>query len=142
MLLDSAEQFGQALDNLHHTERMTEETVRDPVIATAAAVKLFETCFEQSWRAMKGILEEHGYTGAATGSPRQIIQLAYRAGLISDEAGWLTMLNSRRVAAHTYSEETAAEVIASVPEYVRLFEALRSRMQDWLPADEAEKSPL
>lgn len=141
VLWDSAEQFGRTLDNLHRTENITADTVKDPVIAVAASVKLFETCFEQSWRAMKGILEEHGYPEAASGSPRQIIRLAYKVNLIDDEAGWLSMLNARRLAAHTYNEETAQAVVASLPDHIRLFEALRAALPAWLPADGPDADP-
>lgn len=116
--------------------------MKDPVIAVAASVKLFETCFEKSWRAMKAILEEHGYPEASSGSPRQIIQLAYKVDLIDDEAGWLSMLNARRLAAHTYDEETADAVIAPLPGHIRLFEALRAAIPNWLPASGPDKLSL
>lgn len=133
ILLDSTEQFEKALSNLHHVETITDDTVRDPIIALAASVSLFQTCFEQSWRAMKAVLEEQGYAEAASGSPRQIIQLAYRARLIQDEAGWLAMLQARRTSAHVYNENAAESIVAALPEFIRLFEVLRTELQRLKP---------
>lgn len=129
ILLDNTEQFEKALSNLHHVETITDDTVKDPVIALAASVGLFETCFEQSWRAMKTVLEEQGHAAAVSGSPRQIIQLACRAKLIQDEAGWLAMLQARRLSAHVCDENAAKSVVAGLPKFTTLFEALRSELQ-------------
>lgn len=131
ILMDSTDAFTCALDNLHHVEGISAQTVQDPVIALAACVNLFTTCFEQSWRAMKGVLEEHGYPEAASGSPRQIIQLACKAGLITDGTGWLSMLKAR-LAAHTYNEDTACAIAERTPEFIMLFEALRTALPGWL----------
>ena len=46
-------------------------------------VGLYEICFEQSWKAMKEILENYGYAEGATGSPRAILKTAYKAGMNS-----------------------------------------------------------
>ena len=64
-------------------------------------VGLYEICFEQSWKAMKELLENFGYAEGATGSPRTILKTAYKAGMISDEELWLDALVSRNnVATH------------------------------------------
>ncbi len=55
-------------------------------------VGLFEVCFEQSWKAMKEILEKNGFAESQTGSPRQILKTAYQAGMIRDEDLWLSAL--------------------------------------------------
>ena len=44
-------------------------------------VGLFEVCFEQSWKAMKELLEENGFTESRTGSPKMILKTAYQAGM-------------------------------------------------------------
>lgn len=45
-------------------------------------VALFKICFEQSWKAMKEVLEYNGFEEGATGSPRQILKTAFKEGLI------------------------------------------------------------
>ena len=37
-------------------------------VVLSGLVSLFQICFEQSWKAMKDILERHGYAESATGS--------------------------------------------------------------------------
>ena len=39
-------------------------------------VGLYEVCFEQSWKAMKEILEYNGFAEGRTGSPKQILKTA------------------------------------------------------------------
>lgn len=53
-------------------------------VEISGMVALYSICFEQSWKAMKEILEINGYAESSTGSPRSILKLAYSAGIISD----------------------------------------------------------
>lgn len=80
-------------------------------VEIAGIVGLYEICFEQSWKAMKEILENHGYVEGATGSPRMILKTAYKAGLISDETLWPEALVSRNNVAHAYNEAIAIDII-------------------------------
>ena len=52
-------------------------------VEIAGMVGLYEICFEQSWKAMKELLENFGYAEGATGSPRTILKTAYKAGLFT-----------------------------------------------------------
>ena len=70
-------------------------------VEIAGMVGLYEICFEQSWKAMKELLENFGYAEGATGSPRTILKTAYKAGMISDEELWLDALVSR-IMLHTH----------------------------------------
>lgn len=73
-------------------------------VVITGMVGLYEICFEQSWKAMKEILETHGYAEGATGSPRMILKTAYKAGMITDEELWISALVSRNNVAHAYNE--------------------------------------
>lgn len=97
-------------------------------------VGLFEVCFEQSWKAMKEILENNGYDSAQTRSPRHIIKTAYQAGMIEDEGAWLNALVSRNNVAHAYNKDVALDIIhATKGVYYGMFIALREKMeQNWL----------
>lgn len=105
------------------------------VVELSGLVNLYQICFEQSWKAMKDILERHGYAESATGSPRMVLRLAYQAGMISDEAAWLSALADRNNAAHTYNETLALELVARCrASYVQIFQALKASLeQNWLP---------
>ncbi|MCI8609151.1 MAG: hypothetical protein HFE73_05860 [Firmicutes bacterium] len=40
-----------------------------------------------------------------SGSPRQVIKTAYKAGMIQDEEAWLSALSSRKNVSHTYRQK-------------------------------------
>lgn len=88
-------------------------------------VGLFEVCFEQSWKAMKELLEENGFAESRTGSPKMILKTAYLAGMIQDEELWLDALASRNNVAHSYNEAIALDIILQTKErYFCMFEKL------------------
>ena len=125
------ENFKKALTNL--------ELCRDyeppyDVVTETGLVNLFVICFEQSWKAMKEILEKHGYDKGKTGSPRMIIKLAYSAGMIKNEEKWLGLLEHRNLASHTYDEGVAEEIIAETKRcYLDLFRQLEMELtENWL----------
>ena len=97
-------------------------------------VGLFEVCFEQSWKAMKEILEENGFSEGKTASPRQILKTAYSAGMIEEEELWLEALVSRNNVTHAYNKEIALEIVRNTKEvYFKLFKTLVNKLRDeWL----------
>ena len=105
----------------------------DSVVVTGL-VGLFEICFEQSWKMMKEILTEHGYSESATGSPRMILKTAYAAGMIKDEELWLKALQDRNNAAHAYNEVIALDIIADAKEkFYDMFRELKAEIeQRWI----------
>lgn len=97
-------------------------------------VGLFEVCFEQSWKAMKEILEANGFSEERTGSPKQILKTAYSAGMIEDEDMWLDAIVSRNNVAHAYNKDIALEIVRNTKDrYFKLFETLVVNLkEDWL----------
>jgi len=97
-------------------------------------VGLFEVCFEQSWKAMKEILENNGYDSAQTGSPRHIIKTAYKAGMVEDEEAWLGALISRNNVAHAYNKEVALDIIRATKDvYYGMFGRLKDKLdENWM----------
>lgn len=49
----------------------------------------FNLTFELAWKALKEVLRLHGTEGADSGSPREVLQLGYKVGFVSDPAVWL-----------------------------------------------------
>ena len=97
-------------------------------------VGLFEVCFEQSWKAMKEILEANGFSEGRAGSPKQILKTAYSAGMIEDEEMWLDALVSKNNVAHAYNKDIALEIVRNTKDiYFKLFETLVVKLQeDWM----------
>lgn len=123
--------FCKALENLKQIENYSEPF--DTVTETGL-VALFEICFEQSWKAMKEVLEYHGYDDSKTGSPRMIIKLAFSAGMIKDEEAWLSALSSRNDVTHSYNEEIALGIIRRTSDlFLDIFNDLKSEIENnWL----------
>ena len=63
--------------------------------------------FELSWKLFKELLRHEGRTDVGTGSPREIIKIAYKVYDFLDEEKWLNMLSERNNMAHLYDEEEA-----------------------------------
>lgn len=92
---------------------------------------LFEVCFEQSWKAMKEVLENEGFAEGRTGSPKQILKTAYQANMIQDEELWLAALVSCNNVAHAYNKAVAMDIVHDTKEkYYKLFERLKKTLED------------
>lgn len=125
------ENFCSALNNLKDIYNYHEPY--DNVVMTGL-VGLYEICFEQAWKLMKDILEQHGYEGEATGSPKLIIKTAYQASMISDEETWLAALQARNNVAHSYNRAVASDIVKQAKErFYELFCNLKERIDEsWI----------
>ena len=126
--------FKKALKNLIEAAE-TQPPYRP--IEQAGIAGLFEICYELTWKSVKEILELHGRIPNKLASPRTILKLAYQHGMIADEKGWLDMLETRNVLAHTYSEQDSLAAIAKIKEaYIPLFAMLEEEIErNWLIED-------
>ena len=125
------ENFCNALNNLKDIYKY--EQPYDNVVLTGL-VGLFEICFEQAWKAMKEVLEYQKFPEGKTGSPRQILKTAYRAGMINNEADWLSAADDRNNTAHAYNSEVALEIIERTKNtYLNMFTELKAEILDnWI----------
>lgn len=125
------ENFCAALNNLNDIYRYNEPY--NNVIITGL-VGLYSICFEQAWKLMKEILENHGYKDAATGSPKLIIKTAYQASMIFDEDIWLAALQARNNVSHSYNSEIALDIVRQTKEqFYNLFCELKKNIdKNWL----------
>ena len=123
--------FVHALDNLREIDKYAPPY---SIVELTGLVGLFEICFEQAWKAMKEILEQHGYEEEQTGSPKAILKLAYQAHMIEDEDLWLDALMARNNVSHAYNREIALNIVKRAKEdFLPLFEKLKDAMrQNWL----------
>ena len=125
------ENFCNALKNLNDIYNYNEPY--DNVVLTGL-VALYEICFEQAWKAIKEIMEKNGIHEAESGSPRQILKAAYKAGMIKDETVWLEALVSRNNVAHAYNNAVALEIVNKSKEiYYNMFSELKNEIENnWL----------
>lgn len=125
------ENFYRALNNLEEIYNYSDPY--DNVIRTGL-VGLYKVCFEQAWKTMKEILEQHGFVEGRTGSPKQILKTAYAAGMISDESLWLEALQARNNVSHSYNEDIALGIISDTKDkFVEMFKSLKAEIEDnWI----------
>ena len=105
----------------------------DNVVLTGL-VGLYEITFEQSWKMMKEILQNHGYEEGATGSLKIILKTAYKAGMIKDEELWLRALQARNNVTHSYNQKIALGIVSEAKnEFYKMFVELKEEVENgWL----------
>lgn len=123
--------FCAALKNLE--EIFNYEEPYGNVVLTGL-VGLFEICFEQSWKAMKEILEYDGVSEGQTGSPRQILKSAFQAGMFQNEELWLAALRTRNNVAHAYNQAVAVDIVKQTKTYYfQMFCDLKQELEEkWI----------
>ncbi len=70
--------------------------------------------FEMAWKAIQEMLQIEGISEAGTGSPRDILKLAYTHGYLEDQEQWLLMLKKRNANTHIYDEEEIDELLVLI----------------------------
>ena len=123
--------FCMALKNLNEIYHYQEPY--DTVILTGL-VGLYEVTFEQAWKLMKELLEIHGYTQGATGSPKIVLKTAYQAGMIRDESLWLSALQERNNIVHSYNQNIAYGIVRQTKEeFYGMFCRLKEEIdENWI----------
>lgn len=121
------ENFLRSLKNLQDVYKY--EPPYDNVILTGL-VSLYGICFEQSWKAMKEVLESQGFAESKIGSPKQILKTAYQANLIADESLWLEALLSHNNIAYAYNQKIALDILQKTKDrYVQMFLDLKREIE-------------
>ena len=124
------ENFCRALNNLEIAAQQEEYSM----LEETGLVAMFEICFEQAWKVLKEILEDEGYRESKTGSPKQILKLAYSAGILTDEEIWLEILRDRNILSHVYDADKSTTTVTKIKEkYLAEFKNLKEiLLQNWL----------
>ena len=118
------EEYFNALERLKEAlEREVDDVVIDGVLHR------FEFTFELAWKTVKDYLEYMGMT-EKNGSPREIIQLGFKQGIINDGEAWVSMMLSRNTLSHLYDEKTSRDIYEKIKnEYVKLFSDLKEKLE-------------
>ncbi len=89
----------------------------------------FNLTFELAWKALQEMMRMHSVAEAATGSPREILQLAYKVGFINDPEIWLLMLKKRNTSVHIYNEDEVDEMIVLIRDsFIPAFTVLKDTL--------------
>ena len=90
----------------------------------------YEFTFELAWKCMKDYMEYLGLE-SKTGSPREIIQLAYKQNIIDNGEIWIQMMLSRNGLSHLYDEGTSREIYKDTKEkFVTEFDKLEAKLNE------------
>lgn len=82
------------------------DSVRDGVI------QRFEFCTELAWKTLREYLLDQGYVDL--NSPKAVMRKAYAVGFLTDEEGWLRLIDARNQTSHIYDEATAQRVFGEI----------------------------
>ena len=108
-------------------------------IYRTGVIAQFNLTFELAWKALQEVLRLHGVAGADTGSPREILQLGFKVGFISDSSAWLLMLKKRNLSVHVYDENEANEIIALIRDnFIAAFTVLEDTLKDKIDKADTE----
>lgn len=124
----NADSFPSLLDAYERpTDRLSEalDQPKNPFLRDSA-IQRFEFTFEFSWKVLKAFLS---FQGLEARSPRTAIRGAFEVGLITEDEGWLGLLELRNLASHTYDETLADRVYAELPGALLLFRTLLARIR-------------
>lgn len=97
-----------------------------------SAIQRFEFTSELAWKVVQKFLKEEKIICR---SPKECLKEAFKFGLIDDDVKWLEMIDDRNLTSHTYDEEKSEEVYERLPDYLKLLELLKEKV-------ESEKEPL
>ena len=126
--------FSNYLDVLKNADF---EFANDNEIYRTGVIGQFNLTFELAWKALQAVLRIHGAEGAETGSPREILQLGYKLGVVNDSVVWLLMLKKRNTSAHIYNEEEIDEMLLLIRDsFIPAFTALEKTLKSKLDAAE------
>lgn len=115
----------QDLEHVARLDRPTRLGLR------AGVIEHFEFTYELSWKLMhRWVRDRFGSSADALYTRRDVFRYAGEAGLIGDVERWMAHHKARNLTSHTYSEETAALILAAIPDFLGdcrdLIEALES----------------
>ena len=101
----------------------------------------FDRLFELSWKTIKEFLQkEKMMYEARTGSPRDIIKLAFREGMISDEKMWIKMLKDRNDDSHIYLKADAILYVSRIQsEYLPVIKKLIDKLNGLIAPEPLEE---
>ena len=99
----------------------------------------FNLTIDLAWKALQEIMRMPSVAEAGTGSPREVLQLAYKFGFINNSEIWLLMLKKRNTSVHIYNEDEVDEMIVLIRDsFIPAFTALKDTLAKKLVEAESD----
>jgi len=90
-------------------------------------IQAFEYTYELAWNTIKDYFEAQGDVNIL--GSRDAFRLAFKRGLIEDGETWMEMVKSRSLTSHTYNEDVAESIAASIfNSYFSKFVTLKAKL--------------
>lgn len=124
------ERFKQRRNDFFSALERLEEALEQPEseIVIDGVLHRYEFTFELAWKTMKDYLEYLGVL-SKMGSPREVIQSAFKQELVEDGEIWIQMMLARNNLSHMYEEQTSRNIYRDIKEkYVKEFEKLKEKI--------------
>ena len=104
-------------EGINEAEENKSMTLRDGVI------QRFEFTTELAWKSAREYLLSEGETDI--NSPKPVMRAALRTDLITDEQGWIKILDDRNMTSHIYDEEEVQAIFERIrTKHIVLFKEL------------------
>lgn len=115
-------------NNLRVLSKASEQDLKNEFIISGIIDKFFVQ-FELSWKLLKELMKYEGCPITASGSPRMIIEEAYRIYDFFDEDIWLEMLEQRNDLTHIYDGNKANTLVRLIIDrYIPEFQKMEKRI--------------
>ena len=95
----------KARDTLHRILKTSQNEAEK-----MGVVKVFEICYELSWKIMKKILE---FRGVEIGAARDVFREAARLKLLDDAEKWFSYISKRNITVHAYQKEILDDLFSN-----------------------------
>ncbi len=116
--------------------RVAQQTNAGDEVGTLACIQAFQMTLELSWKFLKDYMKEEGLTFEPT--PKGTFRQALASQYIIDGQVWMDALKARNLAAHTYNETIANELLEDIQhKYLPAFDELAKRFSQYYEEDES-----
>ena len=113
--------YKNALTRLH--ESIEESKTNDSLTIRDGVIQRFEFTTELAWKTIREYLLTENVMDI--NSPKSVMREAYNNNLITDDDGWIQILQDRNSTSHIYDEDDANEVYKRISEnQIELFDKL------------------
>jgi nucleotidyltransferase substrate binding protein (TIGR01987 family) len=127
------------LSSLQQAVKSLQEVLREHdahphnVYVRDAAVKRFEYTYEMAFKTLRRFLEMSAFSPSefTADSFQDIVRSGNERGLLlGDISSWSAYRKMRNITSHTYDEDKAEEVIASIPKFYEEARFLLERLKE------------
>jgi nucleotidyltransferase substrate binding protein (TIGR01987 family) len=121
------ENFNKALAQLNEADELSRQRPLSR-LENQGLIQAFEFTYELAWNTLRDFLIFQGVSDLI--GSRDTSREAFKRQLISDDEGWMMMLNDRNRSSHTYNQTTADDIVGHIHgRFVALFHQMSATLE-------------